>query len=131
MYQQCIIVGNLGRDPEMRYMPDGRPVTNFSVAVNKRWTNQDGTQGEKTWWFRVACFGRLAETTNQYLSKGRQVMVIGEVSADAYISKQTSEAVGTLELRARDVRFLQGGADDSGQEFGGDDFAADEEDIPF
>ncbi len=50
MFQQCIIIGNLGRDPEMRFTPDGTPVTNFNVAVNRRWTNADGSQGEKTTW---------------------------------------------------------------------------------
>ena len=132
MFQQCIIVGNLGRDPEMRYMPDGRPVTNFTVAVNRRWTSADGTQGEKTWWFRIACWGRLAETTNQYLSKGRQVMVIGEVDANAFLGDD-GQPRATLELTARDVRFL-GGRD---QAMGGDAStggtfpAQSEEDIPF
>ncbi len=133
MFQQCIIVGNLGRDPEMRYMPDGKPVTNFTVAVNRRWTSQDGTQSEKTWWFRVACWGRLAETTNQYLKKGRQVMVIGEVDASAFTG-QDGQARASLELTARDVRFL-GGRDESagGDMMGGSASgpAQDEEDIPF
>lgn len=128
MFQQCIIVGNLGRDPEMRYMTDGRPVTNFTVAVNRRWSREDGTQGEKTWWFRVAAWDRLAETCNQYLKKGRQVMVIGEVDATAFTG-QDGQPRATLELRARDVRFL-GGREEGAGELG----AApphDEEDIPF
>ena len=133
VFQQCIIIGNLGRDPEMRYMPDGKPVTNFTVAVNRRWTSQDGTQGEKTWWFRVACWGRLAETTNQYLKKGRQVMVIGEVDASAFTG-QDGQPRASLELTARDVRFL-GGRDESagGDMMGGSASGPvqDEEDIPF
>ena len=84
MWQQCIIIGNLGRDPEMRFTGDGTPVTSFSVAVNRRWTNQDGSQGEKTWWFRVTAWRRLAETCNQYLRKGSPVMVIGEVDASGW-----------------------------------------------
>ena len=109
MFQQCIIIGNLGRDPEMRYTPEGTPVTSFTVAVNRKWTSADGSQGEKTWWFKVTCWRRLAETTNQYLKKGRQVMVIGEVDASAWTG-QDGEARASLELTARDVRFLGGGS---------------------
>ncbi len=132
MFQQCIIVGNLGRDPEMRYMGDGTPVTSFTVAVNRRWTGADGSQGEKTWWFRVSCWRRLAETTNQYLRKGSPVMVIGEVDASAYIPREGGEPRATLELTAREVKFLPRGGTGTGEEMGaGMDYATDEEDIPF
>ena len=128
MYQQCIIIGNLGRDPEMRYTPDGKAVTNFTVATNRKWTNQDGTPGEETTWFRVACWGRLAETTNQYLSKGRQVMVSGTIKASAWSDRDSGEARATLELRAFDVKFL-GGRGEKGAE--AQDYPSDEEEIPF
>jgi len=132
VFQQCIIVGNLGRDPEMRFTPDGTPVTEFSVAVNKRWTSADGSQGEKTWWFRVTCWRKLAETTNQYLRKGRQVMVIGEIDASAYMPRDGGEPRASLELTARDVRFLAGGERDGGSDMGsGSSYPQDEEDIPF
>lgn len=132
MWQQCIIVGNLGRDPEMRFTPDGTPVTDFSVAVNRKWTNSDGSQGEKTWWFKVTCWRKLAETTNQYLRKGRQVMVIGEIDASAYMPRDGGEPRASLELTARDVRFLQGGDRDGGGSAGsGGDYPQQEEDIPF
>ena len=76
MYQKVIIVGNLGTDPEMRYMPDGTAVTNFSVATNRRWTDRaTGEPREETTWFRVSVWRQQAETANQYLSKGRQVLV--------------------------------------------------------
>jgi single-strand DNA-binding protein len=132
VFQQCIIIGNLGRDPEMRFTADGTPVTSFSVAVNRRWTSADGSQGEKTWWFRVTCWRRLAETTNQYLRKGNPVMVIGEVEASAYTG-QDGEARATLELTAREVKFLpRGGTPGPDQGMGsGADYATDEEDIPF
>ena len=81
-YQKLIIVGNLGRDPEMRYMPDGTPVTTLSVATNRKWNNTDGSQGEETTWFRVTCWRKTAEIAAQYLTKGRQVMIEGRLTPD-------------------------------------------------
>jgi single-strand DNA-binding protein len=83
MYHKIIVVGNLGRDPEMRYTPDGTPVTTFSVATNRRWTGQDGQQHDETTWFRVTAWRRMAETCNQYLQKGRQVLIEGQLRPDA------------------------------------------------
>ena len=128
MFHQCIIIGNLGRDPELRYTPNGSAVTDFSVAVNRKWTTQDGNPGEETTWFKVTCWGRLAETTNQYLNKGRQVMVVGRVSTSAWIDKTSGEARSSLELRAFDVKFL-GGRGDAGE--APESFPSDEEEIPF
>jgi len=131
MWQQCIIVGNLGRDPEMRYMADGTPVTNFSVAVNRKSTAPDGTQSEKVWWFRVTCWRKLAETTNQYLKKGRQVMVVGEINASAWTG-QDGQPRASLDLTARDVRFLGGRDQATDTEAPAEPPALlDEEDMPF
>jgi single-strand DNA-binding protein len=132
VFQQCIIVGNLGRDPEMRFTGDGTPVTDFSVAVNRRWSGPGGEQREKTWWFRVTCWRRLAETTNQYLRKGAPVMVIGEVDASAYTGND-GQARASLELTARDVRFLpRGGSGGPSDDYSsGGDFPQEEEDLPF
>jgi single-strand DNA-binding protein len=82
MYHKVIIVGNLGRDPEMRYTPDGTPVTNFSIATNRKWNNPDGSQGEETTWFRVTAWKRMAEVCNQYLQKGQQVLIEGQLKPD-------------------------------------------------
>ncbi len=137
-YQQTIIVGNLGQDPEMRFLPSGTPVCNLNVAVSERWSDrQSGEKREKTTWFRVAVFGAQAETCAKYLAKGRQVMVIGTVEARAYMNN-SGEAAASLELRARDVRFLSsGGTGGSGGDSGNynDDYnqspPGDMGDIPF
>jgi single-strand DNA-binding protein len=139
VFQQCMIIGNLGKDPEMRYTPDGTPVTSFSVAVTRKWGGGEGGQGgEKTWWFKVTCWRKLAETTNQYLKKGKQVMVIGEIDASAFMGQDGQPRAG-LELTAREVKFLGGARDDGGGSgaaasggFGsGPSYAQEEEDIPF
>ena len=112
-YQQIIIVGNVGRDPELKYLPSGVPVCNFTVAVNERWGTGDDRK-EKTTWFRVAAWRQLAETVSQYLTKGSQVMVIGTVDGRAYTDNSGQPAV-SLELTARDVRFLGSRAEGGGQ----------------
>lgn len=104
MYQSITIVGNVGRDPEMRYTPSGAAVCDLSVAVAERWT-QGEEQKEKTTWFRVTCWNKLAETVNQYVQKGRQVMVVGTIDASAWLA-QDGEARASLELRAQTVQFL-------------------------
>ncbi|MEL6526220.1 MAG: single-stranded DNA-binding protein, partial [Chloroflexota bacterium] len=91
-YEQCTIVGNVGRDPEMRYLQSGANVTSFSVAVTTRWTDRNTNERrEKTNWYNVSCWGRLAEIANQYVTKGTQIMVVGTVSARAW-SGQDGEA---------------------------------------
>ncbi|HLE29170.1 MAG TPA: single-stranded DNA-binding protein, partial [Anaerolineales bacterium] len=82
MYQKVILVGNLGRDPELRYTPSGAAVTNFSVATSERWTGQDGQLQERTLWWRVSVFGKAGEACNTYLKKGSKVFVEGRMTAD-------------------------------------------------
>ena len=106
MYQSTTIIGHLGRDPEMRYTPSGAPVTNFSVATSRRWTDAAGVQQERTTWFKVVAWRKLAEVCNQYLRKGQLVMVEGEVDASAYMPKDGGEPRASLELTARTVKFL-------------------------
>ena len=105
MFQQTIVIGNVGNDPELRYTAAGKPVANFSVATNERWKSQDGQMQERTTWFRVAAWDKLAENCNQYLRKGRQVLVIGRVSAHAYIAADNAPKA-TIEVTATTVRFL-------------------------
>ena len=110
-YHQTIVVGNLGHDPELKYLQSGQAVCTFSVAVSEKWTDrQSNERKEKTTWYRVTAWGSLGETAKQYLAKGRQVMVIGTVEARAYMSN-AGEPAASLELNARDVRFLGSGHD--------------------
>lgn len=105
MYQRVVVVGHLGRDPEMRYTPSGNPVTNFSVATSRRWTDPEGNPQEETTWFRVVTWGKLAETCNQYLKKGLMVLVDGQIRTRSWEDKQ-GQTRYSWELHARDVRFL-------------------------
>ena len=81
---KCSLMGNLGSDPEMRLTPVGRAVTNFRLAVNRRWRDAEGQSQEKTEWFRIVAWGRLAEVCNQYLQKGSPVYVDGRLETRTY-----------------------------------------------
>lgn len=119
MYQSLTLVGNLGGDPELRYTQGGSAVTNFNLAVNRRW-NKDGQKMEETTWFRVSVWGPQAEAANTYLSKGSQVLVEGRLVADPDTGspktfKRGDGTIGTsFEVWANTVRFLQGGAGENG-----------------
>lgn len=104
MYSKITVVANLGRDPEMRYLQDGTAVTNFSVAVSGR-DKVDGEWKEVTTWWRVNSFGKLAENCNQYLSKGKKVLVEGEPKIRQYEKKDGTNGI-SLEINASNVVFL-------------------------
>jgi single-strand DNA-binding protein len=106
MYQKIVIVGRLGRDPEMRYMPDGTPVTSFSVATDRRWTDQSGQQQQRTTWFRVTTWRRQAEIANQYLTKGQLVLVEGTLNEPKPYQSRDGEWRASLEISATIVKFL-------------------------
>ena len=138
MYQKLIIIGRLGRDPEMRYTPEGTPVTSFSVATDRRWTDASGEQQQRTVWFRVSAWRRLAETCNQYLSKGRLVMVEGEIQEPKAYQSRDGEWRASLNVTARAVKFLGGRADtapapadQAGEGAPAEPGPVEEEDIPF
>jgi single-strand DNA-binding protein len=115
MYQKLTIVGNVGNDPEMRYTPSGQAVTNLSIATNRRWTTGDGQQQEETVWFRVSVWGKQAEVCNQYLSKGRQVLIEGRLTPDKETggpriwTDQNGNPRASFEMTAFEVKFLGGG----------------------
>ena len=112
MYEQTVIVGRLGGDPEMRFVPNGDAVTNFSVAVNARWIGADGEPHDRTTWYKVVCWGKLAESTNRYLTKGRMVMVTARrIQAEAYLDRE-GKPKAALKLTADAVKFLDSPAND-------------------
>jgi single-strand DNA-binding protein len=109
MVNKAIIIGNLGRDPEVRFTPSGRAVAKFTVATSERWTDQQGQRQEKTEWHNIVVWGKQAETCGQYLAKGRQVYVEGRITNRSYDDKDGNKRYIT-EIIARDVRFLGGGS---------------------
>jgi single-strand DNA-binding protein len=139
MFHRVIVIGYLGKSPEMRYTQDGTPVTNFSVAATKKWNNSDGSKGEKTVWFRVSAWRKLAEICNEYLSKGRQVYIEGELNADENGNPRTFErndgsAGASYEITAQTVKFLGGRGGNGGPGSGPDTPPPPqpaEEEIPF
>jgi single-strand DNA-binding protein len=141
-YHTTILVGNLGRDPEMRYTPSGQAVTSFSVAVSEAYTNANGEKVKKTIWFRVSAWGKQAETCNQYLKKGSKVLVEGRISADPntggpkIFTRQDGTTGSSFEVTATIVRFLSSrGDNESGPISGGGGMEMaelpPEDDIPF
>lgn len=115
-YQYTVIIGNVGRSPELRYTASGVAVCDFSVAVSRRWTDRTTNEAkEEVTWFKVSAWRNLAEIANQYVTKGMQIMVAGRVSASAYMG-QDGQARSSLELLAADIRFLGQRGDTAGGE---------------
>ncbi len=102
---KMMVIGNVGSDPEMRYTPNGNPVTSFSVATNRRYTTGEGEQREETEWFRVSAWNRLAETCNQYVTKGMKVYVEGRLKSSPWVGNDGEPRAGN-EISANEVTFL-------------------------
>ena len=102
---KIMVIGNVGSDPEMRYTPNGNPVTSFSVATNRRYTTSDGEKREETEWFRVSAWNRLAETCNQYVTKGMKVYVEGRLQSKPWVGNDGQPKAGN-EISANTVQFL-------------------------
>jgi single-strand DNA-binding protein len=136
-YHTIILVGNLGKDPEMRYTPSGQAVTNFSVAINDGYTNSQGDRVDRTIWVRVSAWGKLAETCNQYLKKGRKVLVEGRLVADEKgnprsYQRNDGTTGANFEITASTVRFLSSRSEGEGTSLGvGEALNDSEEPIPF
>lgn len=112
-FQQVILVGNMGSDPEMRYTPQGIAVCNARIAVNEVWGKGDERK-EKTTWFKITVWRDRAETFAKYVKKGHQIMLIGTVEAKAYTDKN-GEIQASLELTVNDFKFLERKSDGEGE----------------
>ncbi len=102
---KVMIIGHLGRDPEMRYTPSGRPVTTFTVATTRTWNTSEGERREETEWFNVVAWGSLAEICNQYLRKGHQVYVEGRLQTRRWDDPEGKKHFAT-ELVAKEMIIL-------------------------
>jgi single-strand DNA-binding protein len=141
---KVMLIGNLGKDPELRFTPSGRAVARFSLATSEQWTDQQGQRQDRTEWHNVVVWGKQAESCGQYLSKGRQVFIEGSIRSRQYDDKEGQKRWIT-EVIAQRVQFLGGGrgegagrgtgAPSGGGGGGGDDMAPapmpEDDDIPF
>lgn len=113
-FNKIIIVGNLGRDPELRYTPQGTPVCSFTVATNDKRKDRAGETQDHTTWFRVTLWGRQAETASQYLTKGRPIYIEGKVRLEEWTDRDGKQRF-TLEVHATDMQFIGGGRGEEGR----------------
>ncbi|MDX1632943.1 MAG: single-stranded DNA-binding protein [Thermoanaerobaculia bacterium] len=140
MVNKAILIGNLGRDPEIRSLPSGQAVANFSIATNRKWKDRDGNLQEQTEWHNIVCFGRQAEIAGQYLRKGKQIYVEGRLQTRSWEDRETGKKMYRTEIVVQNFQMLgrRGGPqDDYGPpgDYGGDDFGGgdtgEDDDIPF
>jgi single-strand DNA-binding protein len=113
-YSRVILVGNIGRDPEMRYTPSGTAVTSFTMAVNRRRRGQDGNYQDETDWYRINVWGRQAETADQYLRKGSKVLVDGSLQIRTYTGNDGTERT-SVEVNADNFQMLDSRGDNMGE----------------
>jgi single-strand DNA-binding protein len=126
---KVMIIGNLGRDPEMRYTPSGRPVTSFSVTTTRSWTSGDGDRREETEWFNVVAWGNLAEICKQYLHKGQPMYVEGRLQTRGWEDPEGKKHFRT-ELVANEVIILGERRGEPSEEGPAEELPAEEE-FPF
>lgn len=139
MYQKIIIVGNLGRDPEMRFTPSGTAVTSFSVATSRQWTDNEGNKVKETTWFKISAWNKQAETCNNFLHKGSKVLIEGQLVPDKNTgspkiwTRNDGTPGASFEVRANNVRFLDSKSEATANiaEEPGEAPADAEDEIPF
>ena len=127
---KVMLIGHLGRDPEMRYTPSGRPVTTFSVASSRSWKTADGDTRSETEWFNIVAWGSLAEICNQYLQKGQQVYIEGRLQTRRWEDDEGNKR-STTEVVAREMIMLGDRRDrqeDNDQEEDGETYGDEDED---
>jgi len=133
---KVMVIGHLGRDPEMRYTPSGRPVTTFTVAVSRSWNTADGERRSETEWFNVVAWGNLAEICKQYLHKGQQVYIEGRLQTRQWEDKEGQkhknvEVVANEMMMLGDRRDNSKSSDEIDQEDDLSEPLADEDEFPF
>lgn len=121
-FNKIIIVGNLGRDPELRYTPQGTPVCSFTLATNERRKDKAGEMQDQTTWFRITLWGRQAETASQYLTKGRPVYIEGRLRVEEWTDRD-GKPRHTLEVHATEMQFIGGGGGGGGTSRGDESHA--------
>lgn len=117
-FNKVILMGNLTRDPELRYTPKGTAIARLGIAVNRRWTSESGDQREETTFVDVDAFGRQAETLGQYMKKGRPIFIEGRLRLDSWDDKQTGQKRTKLNVVLESFQFLDSGSgqrDDRGE----------------
>jgi len=131
---KVIIVGNLGKDPESRFTPQGTAVTSFSVATNESWKNQNGEIVEHTEWHRIELFGKRAETANEYMRKGHTVYIEGRLKTDEWEDKETGQKRRATKIQCDNFTMLGRRSDSSQRNTSTQDSSAvdqDGDDLPF
>jgi len=118
MLNKVILIGNLGRDPEIRTTQSGQTVANFSVATTRRWRDRDGNRQEETEWHYIVCWGRQAEVAGQYLTRGRLVSAQGRLQTRSWDAQQSGQKRYRTEIICDNFQMLGGRADSSGQGYG-------------
>ncbi len=133
---KVMIIGHLGRDPEMRYTPSGRPVTNFNVATSHSWNTSDGERRTETEWFNIVAWGNLAEICNQYLKKGQQVYIEGRLQTRKWEDEDGNRR-SSVEVVAKEMVMLgnrkraEGDAGSDVEALDDNFFDEDEDEFPF
>ena len=118
MVNKVILVGNLGRDPEVRSTPSGQPVASFTLATSRRYKDRDGNRQEQTEWHNIVCFGKQAEIAGQYLVKGKQIFIEGRIQTRSWDDKSTGEKKYRTEIVCENFQMLGSGG--GGGQRGGD-----------
>ncbi len=119
MVNKVILVGNLGRDPEVRSTPSGQQVAEFTLATNRKWRDRDGNRQEQTEWHSIVCWGRQAEVAGQYLTKGKQIYVEGRIQTRSWEDKQSGEKRYKTEIVCDNFQMLGRRGDSQGMNYGG------------
>jgi len=127
---KVMVIGHLGRDPEMRFTPSGRPVTSFSMATSRSWKTSDGERRTETEWFNVVAWGSLAEICNQYLKKGQQVYIEGRLQNRRWEDDDGNKR-NTTEIVAREMIMLGERRDQKEEDSVEEADSGEEEDFPF